>query len=89
MFRKKVSFYSAELILPRPTLKLEDHSLSAVRNCLFNIFAATLHTGRRSSIQNLRTRHAVVRGTHLLRVTKFTVQKFYFLPTEFLIMYFV
>ena len=34
---------------------------------LFNIIAATLHTGGRSSICNLRTRHAVVTGTHLSR----------------------
>jgi hypothetical protein len=31
-----------------PTPKLEDHPLSAVRDCLFNIFAATLHTWRPS-----------------------------------------
>ena len=49
----------------RPTLKLEDHHLSAVRDCLFNILAATLHIGGRSSIRNLRTRHAVVTGAHL------------------------
>ena len=34
--------------------------MSAVRDCLFTIFAATLHTGGRSSIRNLRTCHAVV-----------------------------
>jgi hypothetical protein len=45
--------------------KLEDHPLSAVRNCLFNIFAATLHTGGRSSIRNLMARHFLVTGTHL------------------------
>jgi len=33
--------------------------LSAVRDCLFNMLAATLHIGGRSSIRNLRTRHAV------------------------------
>jgi len=33
---------------PRPTPKLEDHPLSAVHDCLFNIFAATLHTQRTS-----------------------------------------
>ena len=38
--------------------------MSAVRDCFFNIFAATLPTGGRSSIRNLRTRHAVVTGTH-------------------------
>jgi hypothetical protein len=33
---------------PRPTPKLEDHPLSAVRDCLFSIFAATLCTWRMS-----------------------------------------
>jgi hypothetical protein len=41
-FRNKVTFYDEELLAPRPTPKLEDHPLSAVRDCLFNIFAATL-----------------------------------------------
>jgi hypothetical protein len=62
-FVTKICFHGEELLAPRPTPKLEDHSLSAVRNCLFNIFAATLHIGGRSSIRNLRTRHAVVTGT--------------------------
>ena len=65
MTRNKVSFYGEELSTPRPTPKLQDHPLSAVRDCLFNIFAATLHVGGRSSIRNLRTRHAVVTGSHL------------------------
>ena len=52
------------MLAPRPTPKLEDHPLSPVRDCLFNIFTATLHVGGRSSIRNLRTRHAVVTGTH-------------------------
>jgi len=30
------------LLAPRSTPKLEDHPLSAVRDCLFNIFTATL-----------------------------------------------
>ena len=59
-------FFDGEVLLaPRPTPKLEDHPSSAVRDCLFNRFAATLHIGGRSSIRNLRTRHAVVTGTHL------------------------
>jgi hypothetical protein len=41
-FRSKVIFYGEELLAPRPTPKLEGHPLSAVRDCLFNIFAATL-----------------------------------------------
>ena len=49
---------------------LEVHPLSAVRDCLFSIFAATLHIGGRSYIRNLRTRHAVVTGTHLSRNNK-------------------
>ena len=44
---------------------MEDHPSSAVRGCLFNLFTATLHIGGRSSIRNLRTRHAVVTGTHI------------------------
>ena len=63
-FRNKDNFYSEELLAPRPTPKLEDHPLSAVCDCLFNIFAATLYTGSRSSIRNLKKRHAVVTATH-------------------------
>jgi hypothetical protein len=55
------------MLAPRPTPKLEDHSLSVVRDCLFKIFAATLHNGGRSSIRNLRTLHAVETGIHLSR----------------------
>jgi len=57
-------FYREWLLAPRPTPKLEDHPLSAVHNCLLNLFAANLHKGGRFSIRNLRTRHAVVTGTH-------------------------
>jgi len=34
--------------------------LLAVGDCVFNIFAVTLHVGGRSSILNLRLRHAMV-----------------------------
>jgi hypothetical protein len=64
-FRNKASFYGEEVLPPLPKHKLEGHTLSAVRDCLFNIFATTLHTGGLSSIRNPRTRHAVVTGTHL------------------------
>ena len=57
-------FYMEGLLAPRPTPKLEDHPSSAVRDCLFNFFAATLLIRDRSSIRNLRTRHAVVTWTH-------------------------
>jgi hypothetical protein len=46
MFRNMVIFYGEKLLAPRPTPKLEDHPLSAVRDCLFNVFAATLHIRR-------------------------------------------
>jgi len=59
-----IRFYD-ELQAPRPTTKLEDLPLPAVRDCLFNIFAATLHIGGRSTIRSLRTYHAVVTGAHL------------------------
>jgi len=52
-------FYGEEFLAPRPTPKLEDHPLSAVGDCLFNTFAATLRIGGRSSTRNLRTRHTV------------------------------
>ena len=66
MIRNKIGFYDNDLSTPPQTLKLEEHPLSAVRDCLFNIFAATLHIGVHSSIHNLRKCHAVMKGTHLL-----------------------
>jgi len=62
---KKIRFNREELLAPRPTRKLENHPLSAVRDWLFNIFAATLHIGGRSSIRDLTTRHALLTGTYL------------------------
>jgi hypothetical protein len=43
VFRNMVIFYGEELLAPRPTSKLKDHPLSAVRDC---IIAATLHIWR-------------------------------------------
>ena len=65
MFRNYASIYGEELLARCTTSKLEVRQLSHVRGCLFNIFAATLHIGRRSSIRILRTRHAVVTGVEL------------------------
>jgi len=65
MFRNKKHMYGEELLAPCPTLKLVDHHLLAVHDCLFNIFTATLHIGGHSSIHNLSTCHAAVTGTHL------------------------
>jgi len=65
MLRNIVNFYADELLAPHPIPQLEEHSLSAVCYCLFNIFAATLHIGYRSSNGNLMTRHTMVAGTQL------------------------
>jgi hypothetical protein len=48
VFRNKLIFYGEELLAQRPTPKLEDHPLSAVRDCLFNLFTATLQNWRES-----------------------------------------
>jgi hypothetical protein len=61
-FVTKIRFHDKELLAPCPIPKLKDHPLSAVRDCLFNIFAANLHIGGRSSNRNLRTRHVVATG---------------------------
>jgi len=64
MLRNILSVFGEELLAPRPKPKRVYQPSSAVRECLFNIFAATLHIGGRSSIGSLRTRHAVVTGAH-------------------------
>jgi hypothetical protein len=44
-FRNKlIFFYGEESSTPRPNPKLGDNTLSTVRNCLFNMFEATLYT---------------------------------------------
>jgi len=64
LFHNKASLYGEELSAHLQTPKLEDHLLSAVCDCLLNIFVATLHTGGCSSIHNLMMLHAVVTGAH-------------------------
>jgi hypothetical protein len=61
----KIRFHGEKLSGPSPTPKLEDHPLSAVRDCLFNIFTATFNIGGRSSTRHLRTRHALMTRIHL------------------------
>jgi len=65
MICNRIRFYCEELLAPCPTPRLEGNPLSAVRDCSFNISTATLLIGGHSSIHNLRTRHALVTGTHL------------------------
>ena len=61
--RNMIRFDDEELV-PRPTPKLEDHPLSAVRDWLFNIFATTLHIGSR--YEHNETRHT---ARHTLRLS--------------------
>jgi hypothetical protein len=56
-FHNKASLYGEDLLATRSTPNLRDHPLSALRDCLFNIFAATLHTVGRSSIRKLGAHH--------------------------------
>jgi hypothetical protein len=57
----ELNFYGEESLAPLPTPKLQDHPLSAVCDCLFNIFAATLHTWRVSPPSTTwGRRHALV-----------------------------
>jgi hypothetical protein len=46
LFRNIIIFYGEEMLAPRSNSKLEPHPLSAVRDCLFNVFADTLHNWR-------------------------------------------
>ena len=45
-FETLLRVYGEMLLAHGPTSKMEYHSLSAVRDCLFSIFAATLHVWR-------------------------------------------
>jgi hypothetical protein len=40
------ALYGEGLLNPRPTPKLEGHRLLSVHDCVFNIFAANLHSWR-------------------------------------------
>jgi hypothetical protein len=43
MFRHITHFYGEELLAARPPSRLEDYPFPAVRDCLLNVFAASLH----------------------------------------------
>ncbi len=73
---QKIFFHGEELLAPDPTPKLENHSLSAVRHFLFNLFAATLLIGSHSSIRNLRTPYAVVKGATNTAIVSVWTQNF-------------
>jgi hypothetical protein len=45
------SFYDEQLSAPRPNSKLDDHPLSAVRDCLLNAFVVTIPAARFVSVK--------------------------------------
>jgi hypothetical protein len=47
-FNGVLDFYGKELLASQPTPKQEDHPFSAVHDCIFNVFKATLHVWRAS-----------------------------------------
>ena len=61
MARNVVSSYGEELWALRPTLKVEDHHVSAAHDCLLSILAAALHIRGNSAVRNLRRRHALLK----------------------------
>jgi len=54
LFQNMLCFYGGELFVLHQTPKLEDHPLLAVKNCLFNILAATLYIWRLSPLSATR-----------------------------------
>jgi hypothetical protein len=65
IFHNMIHFYGEELFAPNPNPKLGYYLMLAVHDCLFSIFAVTLHIVSHSSICNLRICHAVVSGSYL------------------------
>ncbi|PNF42586.1 hypothetical protein B7P43_G03092, partial [Cryptotermes secundus] len=64
-------FYGDDLLAPHPTPKLEAHPLSAVRDCLFNIFAASLQMLQTNSGMGSRTiRCCLDTGSNVKQPTK-------------------
>jgi cytochrome b len=59
-------FLGEELLVPHPTLKLDDHPLLAVHDCLFNLVAATFLIEIHSFVCSLRARKAMVTGGHMM-----------------------
>jgi len=58
-------FYSEELLASLSPTKPDNPPLSAVSDCLFDMFAATLHLRRpsASSFRSVRKRRALMTGT--------------------------
>jgi len=53
-------YYGEKLLAPRPTSKLENDPLSAVRDCLFSVFTATLHISLGNLTRDTRCRQVSI-----------------------------
>ena len=73
--------FTVRILAPRPKPKIDGHTLSAVRCCLSNIFVATHHTVGRSSIRNLRARHAVLTDQLIMECRRQYVYSFTCTPS--------
>jgi hypothetical protein len=67
-----IQMFTVGVVSSRPILKVEGHPLSAVRDCLFNIFAATLHIWRPSPATRGRAM-PLWQGTHFPQTQKIGV----------------
>ena len=65
LFCDMVSFYDEEKLAAHPTCMLEDRPLSAIRDCLFNIFRGTFNIGGHFSIGDPGDVSCLVTGTYL------------------------
>ena len=63
--RKALSSTARCYPLVKTPTKLQEYLFSAIWDCLFNLFAVTLHVGGRSSICQPRTRYVRLKGTRL------------------------
>jgi len=57
-----INYYVIRIHNGMAPFEIDKHPFSAVRHCLFEISAATHHTGGGSSVRNLRTQHSVLLG---------------------------
>jgi hypothetical protein len=67
IFSNNICFYGEELLAPRPTPQAGGQPLAGCPRLLIQYIRSYPPHWGRSSIRNLRTRHAVVTGTHLQR----------------------
>jgi hypothetical protein len=73
-FRSKIFLLRSGVVNWTHNLKLEVHPLSAVRDCLFYIYAATIHVWRPSPPSASRRHHAVVTRVTAIKQSRVTLR---------------